>query len=324
MKKFLIKTFFVLVLFYVIFFFLEKSLDFLLANENSCQSNTWYKIYNGKINSDVVILGTSRAEVHYDPRVILKETGLKTFNLGLSGTHYNLFSIRWNSYINNNPPPKILIADIDAGALSHQKEIYGKFQYLPYFYKEEYSRVAKEIDQDYYYEKLIPLYKYRGYEMSIVKQLKSNYDHKNCDKNFNGYIEHDINWIERDYLKLLNILKNKPLKDTSNYDFKEGLKLLKQIIIFSKKNNIRLIFTTSPVYYEALGIDVDRNFRFKKVVEKLSKKNKIEWYDFSDCKLSKRKENFYNSSHLNKRGAEQYSKMISEIITSNPDDSIKK
>jgi hypothetical protein len=71
-------------------------LDFYLKKDNSCNNNTWHKIYNGKLNSEIIILGTSRAESHYDTEVIRKITGLKTYNLGLSGTHYDLLKIRVN------------------------------------------------------------------------------------------------------------------------------------------------------------------------------------------------------------------------------------
>ncbi|WP_157614173.1 hypothetical protein, partial [Pseudotamlana agarivorans] len=117
-------------------------MDYFLSKENVCNNNTWHKIFKGKLNTDIAIIGTSRAEVHYNTKIINNLTGLRTYNLGLSGTPYPIFKIRWRSYINRNKSPKILIIDIDALSLHNSNNLYDKFQYLPYFYSPEYQSVA--------------------------------------------------------------------------------------------------------------------------------------------------------------------------------------
>lgn len=315
MKKFFVKIIKTFVVLYLLLFSVQFILDYLLSKENSCNNNTWHKIYSGKLDADIVVLGTSRAEAHYDTQIMHKVTGLKTYNLGISGTHLDILKIRWYSYLKRNSIPKILILDLDIIALQDSKEIYGKFQYLPFFYSEEYRSVAKNIDQDYYYEMLIPLYKYRGYEMNIFNQIKSHSSPLLCSNAINGYVEHDIKWIEKDYENFKKILKNeekvKVLDATIYY---KSLKVLNDIVADCKKNKIKVYFIWSPTYYESNAYQLLNKKYVDSVLKCISKRNNIDYLNFSNDTLCLDKKYFYNSAHLNKNGATVFSKKIGEII----------
>ena len=294
---------------------IQLVLDFYLKKDNSCNNNTWHKIYEGKLATDILIIGTSRAESHYDTEVINKITGLKTFNLGLSGTHYNILKIRWKSYLNHNTKPKILILDLDDGALQNSENIYDKFQYLPYFGTPEYESVAEKIDSDYFFEKIIPIYKYRSYEMNIFNQIKSLKSRSLCPKNVNGYIEHDINWIDKDYLNFKKILDKNilpPKFDLHNYSL--GLSVLSEIIKDCQINNIKVFFIWSPSYYESQTYLSENKKHINLILEGISKENNINYFNFSKDSLCFRKKYFYNSAHMNKNGVIIFSKKIGNLL----------
>lgn len=315
MKKFILKLIIGIILIYLLLLGLQFTIDFYLKKDSCCNNNTWYQIYKGKVKSDIVVFGTSRAESHYDTEIISKITGLKTYNLGLSGTHYNILKIRWKSYLNHNSKPKILILDLDSSSLQDLTEIFNKFQYLPYLSTTEYGTVAKEVDSDFYFEKFIPIYKYRGYEMSIYKQIKSLKDPFYCYQNVNGYVEHDIKWIERDFRVLKNQIEKNKVKDKFNGNqYKNGFKVLEEIIEDCKQNNIKVVFVWSPSYYESNLITPVNKKCIDQLLKKISKQNKIEYYNFSNDSLGLKKENFYNSAHMNKNGVAIFSKKIGEII----------
>ena len=318
MKKFIFKLIKTILLIYFITFGVQLIVDFYLAKENSCNTNTWHKIYSGKLNTEIAILGTSRAEVHYDPEIIGNITGLKTYNLGISGTKYDCLSIRWQSFINRNKKPQILILDLDAGALKNSKELYGKFQYLPFSYSKEYKSVAKNLDSDYLCEKIIPLYKYRAYEMSVYKQLKSLKNPKYCPSHVNGYFEHDIKWIERDYQNFKKILQKDKIR--KEYDLKiysKGLSTLNSITEYCKKHNIQVYFIWSPSYYESHPYQLTLKNHIDSILTKAAKEKHIKYFNFTKDSLCNDKKYFYNSSHMNKNGTVIFSKKIGELIVKN-------
>jgi len=315
MKKFILKLIKTTLLLYFITFGIELTIDFYLAKENSCNTNTWHKIYSGKLKTEIAILGTSRAEAHYDTEIISSITGLKTYNLGISGTHYDFLNIRWKSFINRNKKPKVLILDLDPGALKNSTELYGKFQYLPYLNSAEYKSVTKGIDSDYLFEKIIPLYKYRAYEMSVYKQLKSLKNPKYCHKNVNGYIEHDISWIERDYKKFKKILqKDKAHKEYDLNIFSQGLSTINSIIEYCEKHNIQVYLIWSPSYYESHEYQLTLKKHIDSILKKTSNKKHIKYLNYSKDSLCYDKNYFYNSSHMNKNGATLFSKKVGELI----------
>lgn len=315
MKKFLLKLVFTGLATYFTLLGFQTVIDYFLSKENSMNNNLWHKIYNGKLKTDIVILGTSRAQSHYDPQIIEKITGLKTYNLGLSGTHYNILKIRWKSFINHNSNPKILILDLDNGGLQLSENIYDKFQYLPYSSNDEYKTVAEKIDDDYYYERLIPLYKYRGFEMNIFKQIKSLKDKSSCSKNFNGYVEHDIDWISKDYLSFKQKLENDNSNTNINIQaYSEGLSVLREIITDCKKHNIKIYFVWSPLYYEGQNyFRFDKDFINQKLLS-FSKFHNIKYQNYLNDSLCLDRKYFYNSQHMNKKGVSIFSKKIAEMI----------
>lgn len=315
MRKFILKLTRTIIVIYLLLSGLQLIIDFYLKKDNCCNNNTWHRIFEGEVQAEVVVLGTSRAEVHYDTQIIKNITGLKTYNLGLSGTHYNLLKIRWKSYLNHNKKPKILILDLDYNSLLDSESLFNKFQYLPYLNTNEYGEVAKGVDKDYYFEKFIPIYKYRGYKMNVYNQIKSLSDPAFCSNNVNGYVENDINWIQKDQLSFNKIIKRDKAKDIfSLKNYKEGLAVLGEIIRDCKTYNIKVIFVESPSYYKSSGYMAFNKKGINKIIRKISMDYEIKYYNFSKDSLCFNKGNFYNSMHMNKVGAGVFSKKIARIL----------
>lgn len=316
MREFASRAIRIFIILYVVILGLQFVLDHFLSKENSCNNNTWHKIFEGELDTDIAILGTSRAEVHYDTEVIERITGLKTYNLGLSGSPYSILKIRWRSYINRNKKPKILILDLDASNLQDSKELFEKFQYLPYFNSDEYQSFAKENDDDFYFEKLIPMYKYRGYEMKIFKQLKTIKNTELCSRSVNGYIGKDLNWSQKEYDNFKRIL-NDDRDDAGEFEldvFDEGLSVLKEIIADCKKNNIKLFFIWSPSFHESHTYQAEYKRHADSLLSNIALKETIPYLNFSKDSLCLNKNYFYNSMHLNKKGATIFSEKIGDLI----------
>ena len=316
MKNFLIKTIKKAIIIYIILFSIQFLIDELLDTENICGNNTWYQVFNNKIDADLIILGNSRAEVHYNPQIISNITKLKTYNLGVSGTPINILKIRWDSYINRNPKPKVLVLDLDLNVLGHSNDLFGKFQYLPYLNTSEYISVAKKIDKDFYYERFIPLYKYRGYETAVLKKIKSICDSSDCNNVKDGYVENDIKWIDKDWKnfksKMLNSNQKKIKLNPEIYD--EGLKILNEIIEQCKKEKIKIYFVWSPVYYESSSYLPSNKKYLDSLLNNIAQKEDIRYFNLISDSIAYSKSNFYNQSHLNKNGATLFSNKIAELI----------
>nr|WP_303317388.1 hypothetical protein [Flavivirga sp. MEBiC07777] len=288
-------------------------MDIALDNDAICD-NVWHKIFNGKINSEIVIIGNSKAEAHYNPGIIEDLTKHSTYNLGVSGTPLNILKIRWQSYINNNNKlPKLLIIDVDNNILGTSNSLFEKFQYLPYTSKKEYQNVAKYVDEDYYYEKLIPMYKYRGYEMQVFNKLKAIGNTNDCGHIYKGFKPHDKLWDENNWAIFSKRLLNKDKMDFQNI-YKKGIEELNGIILFCKKNKIQVCFIRSPKYYKANNYRKKRSDYVDSVLSEIALKNKIRYINFFKDTLTYDKTKFYDKSHLNLEGANIFSNKVADYI----------
>ena len=71
--------------------------------------STWNDVFEGKINSDIVIYGSSRAWKHISPKIINDRLHISTYNLGIDGHTFWLENFRHRMLLKNNTKPKIII-----------------------------------------------------------------------------------------------------------------------------------------------------------------------------------------------------------------------
>ena len=64
-------------------------------------------------NYNALVLGSSRAEMHTDTKLLDSLTGLNTFNAGVSGASTRMAYIVLKSYLQNSKMPKTIFLEID-------------------------------------------------------------------------------------------------------------------------------------------------------------------------------------------------------------------
>ena len=93
--------------------------DYLISNnlktnhEYPGEIEVWNDIYQGNINSDIAIYGSSRAWVHINPKILKDSLNLKAYNFGIDGHNFWLQYLRHLEYLKYNKPPKIILLSVD-------------------------------------------------------------------------------------------------------------------------------------------------------------------------------------------------------------------
>ena len=129
MKRFIKKITIYFSLLIVLGLSLQFIVDSGLQKCNVGNFREWNKILHGKIKSDIIVLGSSRALVQYDPVVIEDSTGLPCYNFGISGGRFVMQNAKWELYLKHNKPPRILIQNLDIIILLGEDHIFGKQQF---------------------------------------------------------------------------------------------------------------------------------------------------------------------------------------------------
>ncbi len=286
----------------ILFFSLIVFVDFaggyfLKKHFFNISSGTYGRINEGlKSDSKVLILGSSRAMHHYDPNILSKNLNISCYNSGLGGHGLFYEYAVLNERIKNNSPD-IVILDLSPNILIDNRS-YSKLNlFLPYYNKYQSFKEIIKLDPKFSNLELISnLYIYNSTGYDFIK----NYLQKSI-KNNNGYIPLQDQVNPNDFIPFF--LQSEKI-DKTKIDY------LNKIISLCKKNNIKLIGVVSPTF-----IKFDRNNRIINKLDSIFKNHNIDFYNYSDFpKLYKKPIYFRDQLHMNRLGAEEFSKDISNKI----------
>jgi hypothetical protein len=312
MKKFAVNLMYFLLPIGLSAYFIDSFLSVNLQKSNSFavkEFPVWNAICEGKVNSDIVIYGSSRAWVHINPTMISDSLHVSAYNLGIDGHGFWLQNLRHVLLLKNNAKPKLIIHSIDAGTLSGVSDLYNSDQFLPYMLWNREMKNATIVYNGYEladYE--IPLVRYYG-KYAAIKMASKMFVHSQDHfvGRVKGYEGQDIPW-NSDFDKV----KLKMKSYTEQLD-SASVKLFEKYLLQCKADNIQIIFVYTPEYIEGQRFTENRE-EIMKFYNQLSEKYSIPFYDFSNDEISYNKEYFYNTSHLNKTGSELLTKKIIAIL----------
>lgn len=244
-----------------------------------------------KMNADVVIFGSSRALHHYDPRVIEDSLHMSCYNCGRDGNgiifNYGLYRLFCNRYT-----PKVMIYDIARGfdfEAKHDNEKY--LGWLRYFYdRDGIDSIFWSVDKT---ERIKMLSMMRRYNEKFV-QLASDW-HSPQQQDIKGFRPNT------------GVMQYEPAPVAPSADIPEydNLKLyyFRRLIADCKNSGTRLILMVSPSYK-----GTDSGFeRIKAMADKAG----VPFVCHNNlAQISTTRKYFYDSSHMNGKGADAYTKYI--------------
>lgn len=262
------------------------------------------QIVSGRINADVVISGSSRALVHYDPRIVQHTTGHHAYNIGRNGAQTDTQLMMLKAYLRHNAKPKLVVHNLDLFSFVTSREIYDPAQYMPYLGEEIiYSGVAR-IHPHAWKWKYIPLYGYAVEDMRFtwLTGLKGFVGINPPEDHFQGFVPRYQKWTG-DFERF---------RETNaggvTFEIEErGVQDVTEIAELCRQHGIPLIFVYSPEYAEMQALERNRAEVFAKFREICARFN-VQLWDFSDSPICRRQEWFYNSQHLNAEGAAAFSR----------------
>lgn len=294
----------------VIIGFITHEADRGFRTNGSWYTNEWKDIYGGKLDADILMLGSSRAWVHLNPRIFDSITGLNSYNLGMDAYAIDFQIDRFWASIHHNRKPKFVIQNMDALTLRTSDYVeYDKEQFLPFLYEEE---IRDDLIKNglTWKDRFLPLFKYRGRYTLLQNALKNLYGNGGgLPAKYKGYIGQDRPWS--------NDFENFK-KDHSTYDVafdRAMIQRLEEMIAYCAKNEITVIIAHLPLYDEATAMMTDK-YKLDSLMLKFEKQYKGSCYymDYSKTSFSNDTAYFYNATHMNYKGADSISTILAKRI----------
>jgi hypothetical protein len=268
------------------------------------------RIVNGQINAGILITGSSRAQTHYDPRVVERATQLSTYNIGINGSQTDMQVAMLKTYLRHNRAPRLLIHNLDLFAFQTTREIYDPAQYMPYLHEEEIYGAIRRVYPDAWKWKWLPLYGYATQDLRFtwVRGLKGLVGMNPPETHVLGFTPRVTDWTG-DFEKYRESHPN-----GVTFEIEEaGVSDLEEVAMLARDAKIPLLFVYSPEYHEMQAMERNRRdilARFHAITAAYGG----QVWDFSDSEICRDRANFYNSQHLNAVGAEKFSRALADRL----------
>lgn len=276
-------------------------LDILITNNlkhsDARMFNTYNAIYSDTLQCNAVVMGSSRGQVQYDVRILDSIAGLNSYNISVDGRCIDAEVVIYNAYRHHAPRPKVIIQNIDWGTLQMSNG-YEREQYLPYLDKDDLFDQTCENEGFSWADRWLPLVRYAGYRNIIFEGLGLPAKVARPKNIYKGYIAVDAPW---DGSAFQNI-------DTLGFEYNpQAVTIFEKYLAQCQKEGIHVVMVYAPFYIGAtrkMGHGVDSMFA---IYQSFADRYGCDILNYIYDSISYDTLNFYNASHMNHRGAEQFS-----------------
>lgn len=307
MKKFIRKSTTFSLILIILAVLIDKAVSYYLKQSNQYMGEfeVWNDIYDGNATCDIAIYGSSRAWVQFSPQILTDSLNESVYNLGIDGHNFWLQYLRHLEYLKHNPKPKAILMSIDIFSLQKRKDLYQMDQFLPYMlWNKDIRKLTSSYEgfnsADYYF----PLVRYYGKNkvlstcISVILNNDGNTEYRN-----HGYRAMDKPW-NNDFDKAKETMKGYEIDLDS-----ASINLFSEFILECKKSNIELVLVYAPEYIEGQKFVLNRS-DILNIYADLANQHNLLFLDYSNSKISFNKSLFYNTQHLNAKGATLFTKIL--------------
>lgn len=255
-------------------------------------------------HEDIAIIGSSRANHHYDPQLLSDSLNLTAYNYGIEGLNIFADEAVLSMLINQSEKkPQMVILDLSESDICDVRGWNTEHLSLLYPYADVPavdSLFADVIDpREYFFVRYSKLYRHNS---NIIDYLKPK--RNKGLRHENGFTPLEGTW------------SGEP-EPTTGYDVSpQKLDYLERCIKLCADNDVLLVLSTSPCYYR---LEKERNWIL--AIEKVANEHHLTYlYHEQDAEFLSHPDWFNEPYHLNSEGAEIFTrKIISELPCSHQD-----
>lgn len=262
----------------------------------------WEDIFNSRITAEMVVLGSSRAYAHYNPEIFDSLLNTDFYNLGLNGKLVDMDIFRYHQYTKyNNHQPKYLIWDIMPFTFDYSGG-YDDEQFMAYIWnKDIWHEIHNSRHDITYFDRLVPMLRYWRKNMIHTYPNAVMQVHKGYRKEYTPFDSEELAQIED---KSLQCNYNRTLIVA----FEETIKEMQAA-------GTEIIIVFSPLYIE--GQKKYNNLdMFIDTISSIASRHECTFLNYLSSTINYDTSLFKNATHLNSRGADIFSTLLSYDLDS--------
>jgi len=269
----------------------------------------WNPIFAGKVKADILLSGNSRTVEHLDPEVLDAKLGTRSWNLGMSGYQFETQYHAYKIYRLYNPPPRLIVQNIDEWEFSHSSNPTDKVQF--------FSRIrdprlraylaAAGFDKKKLY---LPFVRYLNNPRHIAGGLMEFFRLRHfAAERVRGYAPVDASWDGTNLLNFIRASKGRlePAADP------HALAMFDEFLAGCKSDGVYVVLVASPFYREAAALEPDRP-AFMATLRRMGEKYGFRMLDYGADPMADDTDNFYGAMHLNRKGSLRFTEKLAGDI----------
>ena len=245
-----------------------------------------------EVHEDVILMGTSRCNLHYVPSIISDTLGMSVYNGGIDASNNIYAHYIMLCHILARHTPKVVCLEVMASDFAEERDPFKTVTFFaPYFGLNNRADSVFMEAGTYWQYQFSHLYRYNAKAVSNIAGLAVNRQAGGD----NGYISHSRP-------------AHFPKKCRAEGDAKRidgnKVKYIHQFIRLCQQNRIRLVFVVSP-YYSIVGS------HHYDVLKQVASEHNITFFDYHTAGLYlDHPEYFWDEMHLWDKGARRYSSVF--------------
>jgi len=267
-------------------YLLGKMADYCIQHQKSGDYFEFeYKVFHAQ--PDIAILGSSRANHHYNTLLIDKELQKKVINYGVDGSDILYDYIILKTLIKHQVP-QIVILDVRPFEFEEKPSGQAVTYIFPFIKKLDITKSDLDIISPYEYIKVkLNTYRYNNIILSVLANMRGKQE---STASISGYVPlpSSGNIFKKDKVRFEKV-------NTASFHYFEAIANL------CKQNNINLKVCISP-YYNTITYN-----KAALLVKEFCNQKDIPFYDYSNSNfLVLNKSEFKDNLHLNATGADRF------------------
>ncbi|MBC7935309.1 MAG: hypothetical protein H7Y86_08155 [Rhizobacter sp.] len=268
------------------------------------------ELFKNRTTFDVLFVGSSRTHTSINPKIVDSVCQLHSYNAGVEGGNLLEFKMTIEAYLQNHPPPAMLLLTLDINSFDLKRPFFNYSQYLPFVKNRVINQTLNNNGHRTALIKLLPFMKIASYDDymkgNALKGLKGNNEIPEGEYQYKGYMTNTQRGLKDTQVIVTGYRQAAVAAKAVDY--------LDDIIKRCSTNKIKLLFSYAPEFKNGLQDQFSNKEEVFNLVDSIAVKNNITYFRDDKLSLCTEPELFANFGHVNRKGADKYSMIVAERL----------
>lgn len=282
-----------------------------LRRSRSAEFHEWNAIVAGRIDADCIVLGSSAAVRDVSPLILDEILGTRSHNFGIDGRHLPMQLCRYRLYRSRHPAPRLVLLIVGPPTLAADID-FRRAQVAPYLDEPVVRAHVREQGLFHPLALYLPMLAYAGETQIMLTGLLEFVGlPRPSEGKIRGYLPMDATWEEwygANPDQVFHFEGRRPY-----VPLPATVEALRRFLAKTRREGTKAVLVRGPLH-ESMAERVSNLPETLALYRRIARETETPMLDYSAHPLTRSRRWFYNVTHLNRRGAERFTRILAEDL----------